>query len=133
MSKEHFNLHNNQGMTSYKVLLKGPISKQTNPKLLTHTSAATSQSGRPSLSFSSTYGLSWTLFKSSWRPSKRKARSSCESCCWKPLNLGAYFAIVHYKKKKARKLILHHVTKVITINQNIVDKTHAVNKHKFNS
>lgn len=56
-------------------------------------------SGRPSLSLSSTYGLSWTLFKSSCKPSKRNARSSCESCCWKPLNLGAYFPIVHWNKQ----------------------------------
>jgi len=24
---------------------------------------------------------------------------TCESCCWNPLNLGAYLPIVHYKKK----------------------------------
>ena len=38
--------------------------------------------------------------RSSCRPSKRKARSSWESCCWNPLNLGAYFAMVHYKCKR---------------------------------
>lgn len=65
--------------------------------VLTLTSVATSWSGRPSLSLSSTYGFSCTRFKSSWSPSKRNAKSSWESCCWKPLNLGAYFAIVHYK------------------------------------
>jgi hypothetical protein len=72
------------------------------------TSAATSQSGRPSLSFSSTYGFSWTRLRSSWRPSKRKARSSCESCCWNPLNLGAYFAMVHYKYEDNSHYFLHH-------------------------
>jgi len=74
-------------------------------------------SGRPSLSFSSTYGLSWTLFKSSCKPSKRNARSSCESCCWKPLNLGAYFPIVHCNKKMENlfhfKLLLDHYAELI--------------------
>lgn len=62
------------------------------------TSWATLTSERPSLSLSSTYGLSCTRFKSSWSPSRRKASNSWESCCWDPLNRGAYFPIVHWTK-----------------------------------
>uniref|UniRef100_A0A0A9GV24 Uncharacterized protein n=1 Tax=Arundo donax TaxID=35708 RepID=A0A0A9GV24_ARUDO len=49
-------------------------------KWLPQYSSATSSSGRPSESFASEYGLHFTRFKSSWSPSNRKARSSCESC-----------------------------------------------------
>lgn len=47
------------------------------------------ESGRPSASFSSRYGFFFTRFRSSWRPSRRKASSSWESCCWYPENCGA--------------------------------------------
>ena len=72
------------------------------------TSEATSQSGLPSLSFSSTYGLSWTRFRSSCRPSRRKASSSWESCCWKPLNRGAYLAIVHQRVTGTQRKSQNH-------------------------
>lgn len=89
---------------TFDLLLTSEIQNQ-------QTSAATSQSGRPSLSFNSTYGFSWTRLRSSWRPSKRKARSSWESCCWNPLNLGAYFAMVHYKynRNQTHYLLPHKI------------------------
>ena len=36
------------------------------------------------------------LLRSSWSPSRTKANSSWASCCWKPLNLGAYLPMVNW-------------------------------------
>mmetsp|Transcript_1574 Transcript_1574/g.4095 ORF Transcript_1574/g.4095 Transcript_1574/m.4095 type:complete len:493 (-) Transcript_1574:303-1781(-) len=55
-----------------------------------HDSAEASPSSIPLPSTDSTTGRSVTRFRSSWRPSSRNSRNSCESCCWNPWNRGAY-------------------------------------------
>lgn len=62
-----------------------------------HSSSAFWSSLNPIKSGISTYGLCFILFKSSWRPSKRKLSNSAESCCAKPENIGWYSPITFLK------------------------------------
>ena len=56
-------------------------------------------SGLPSESTVSVYGFFFTRFKSSWRPSNRKAINSCASCCAYPENCDALWATRFCNKK----------------------------------
>mmetsp|Transcript_2359 Transcript_2359/g.7963 ORF Transcript_2359/g.7963 Transcript_2359/m.7963 type:complete len:204 (-) Transcript_2359:126-737(-) len=64
-------------------------------------SAATTSSGRPSASASSTYAFFLTRFRSSWMPSSMYESSSCASCCPNPWNCSACTAMARLSRSGA--------------------------------